>query len=330
VIYRPRIVLGRSVSCGYEEKTVLMNRLFRTMIPALAMMALLAVTPGLVTAQADIFSAFDDARIRELGYPEVTVEASPDGVTAPAELAAGVYMVTLVPIDRPIAYLDITQPPPGLSEEEATQLALDAGANDLAQADWVYLGGSNTFEPGEPVSFVINLPPGEYQWAASSYSEGGDDEVMHLAPLTVTAGEATPAAATAALPEADVVLEMTDDLEYIVTPDPVPAGTQIWEITNTGMHSPHHVVMFGVPEGTTSEQIVGEFGAMMSGTPPAGEPLMAQFTGVAYAALQSGGQTTWNAWNLEPGSYAVICFIIDPVTGRPHVLDGMATVFTVA
>ena len=66
-----------------------MNRLLRTMIPALAMMAILAVTPSLVAAQADIFSAFDDARIRELGYPEVTVEASPDGVTAPAELTAG-------------------------------------------------------------------------------------------------------------------------------------------------------------------------------------------------------------------------------------------------
>ena len=29
------------------------------------------------------------------------------------------------------------------------QLALDAGANDLAQADWVYLGGTNTFTPDE-------------------------------------------------------------------------------------------------------------------------------------------------------------------------------------
>jgi hypothetical protein len=307
-----------------------MNGLLRTISRLLPVMAMLAVTPGLATAQADIFSAFDDDLIRELGYPEVTVEAGPDGVTAPAELAAGLHLVTLVPVERPIAYVDIMQPPPGLSDEEATQLALDAAANDLARADWVYLGGTNTFEAGKPVSFVINLPPGEYQWAASSYSEGGDDEVMHLAPLTVTAGEASSGAATpAALPEADVVLEMTDDLEYIVTPDPIPAGPQLWEIANTGMHSPHHMVMFGVPEGTTSEQIVTEFSAMMAGTPSAGEPLMAQFTGVAYAALQSGGTTTWNAWNLEPGSYAVICFIIDPVTGRPHVLDGMVTVFTV-
>jgi hypothetical protein len=307
-----------------------MGTVIRAGFRVLAMSALLAITPGLVLAQADIFSAYDDALIRELGYPEVTVEAGPDGVTAPAELAAGPYLVTLVPRERPIAYLDIMQPPPGLSEEEATRLALDAGAHDLAQADWAYLGGTNTFEPGAPVSFVINLPPGEFRWAASSYSEGGEDEVMHLAPLTVTAGDATPLAATpVALPAADVVLKMTDELQYLVTPDPVPAGPQIWEVVNTGTHGAHHAVMFRVPDGTTSEQIVAEFGAMMAGTPPAGEPRMEQFTWVAYAALQSGGQRTWTAWNLEPATYAVICFIIDPVTGRPHVLDGMATVFMV-
>src|SRR3712207_3101656 len=98
---------------------------------------------------------------------------------------------------------------------------------------------------------------------------------MHLAPLTITT-TATPVTGTplaSSLPSPGVVLEMTDDLDYIVTPDPVPAGPQIWEITNTGVHSPHHVVMFRVPEGTTSEQIVAELAAMMSGTPPAGEPL---------------------------------------------------------
>ena len=71
---------------------------------------------------------------------------------------------------------------------------------------------------------------------------------MHLSPLTVTAAGATPVTDTALSPPAPgVVLEMTDDLEYIVTPDPVPAGPQIWEFTNTGTHSAHHVVMFRVP-----------------------------------------------------------------------------------
>ena len=68
----------------------------------------------------------------------------------------------------------------------------------------------------------------------------------------------------------------------------------------------------------------------MSGTPPAGEPLMAQFTWVGYAALQSGGTTTWAEFDLEPATYTVICFILDPATGQPHLANGMVTVFEVA
>ena len=153
---------------------------------------------------------------------------------------------------------------------------------------------------------------------------------MHLSPLTVTAAGATPATdETVAAPDAGVVLEMTDDLEYIVTPDPLPAGPQIWKFTITGMQSAHHVVMVRVPDGTASERIVTEFSAMMSGTPPASEPLMAEMAWLGYAALQSGGQTTWAEFNLETATYAVICFIFDPATGRSHVVDGMATVFGV-
>ena len=308
-----------------------MRSLFRTIVRLVSVLAMLAVTPMLASAQAGIDPAFSDTLIRELGYPEVTVEVGPEGVTAPAELPAGLHLITLMAQEGLVGYVNIMQPPVGLSEEEATRLALDAAANDLVQPDWVYLGGTNTPNPGETATFLIDLQPGEYQWAASSYSEGGADEIMHLSPLTVTAAGATPATDTALSPPTPgVVLEMTDNLEYIVTPDPVPAGPQIWEFTNTGMHSAHHVVMFRVPDETTSEQIVTEFSAMMAGTPPAGEPLMAQMAWVGYAALQSGGQTTWAEFDLEPATYAVICFIIDPATGRPHMLDGMATVFTVA
>jgi hypothetical protein len=306
-----------------------MRSLFRIIVRVAPVLAMLVVTPVLASAQAEIDPAFSNTLIRELGYPEVTVEVSPEGVTAPAELPAGLHLITLVAAEGLVGYVNIMQPPVGLSEEEATRLALEAAASDLVQPDWVYLGGTNTPNPGETASFVIDLQPGEYQWAASSYGEGGADEIMHLSPLTVTAGGATPVADTAlAPPAASVVLEMTDDLEYIVTPDPVPTGPQIWEFTNTGMNSAHHVVMFRVPDGTTSEQIVTEFSAMMSGTPPAGEPLMAQVAWVGYAALQSGGETTWAEFDLKPATYAVICYIFDPATGRPHVIDGMVTVFT--
>ena len=161
---------------------------------------------------------------------------------------------------------------------------------------------------------------------------------MRLAPLTVSAvgtAAASPVGSPAATPvagepPASVTLEMTDELRYVVTPDPVPAGPRIWKITNTGERAAHHVVMMRLPEGVASEQIVAELSSLMAGTPPAGEPLLAQSVGVAYAALQSGGQTTWVGLDLEPATYAVVCFIIDPATGRPHAIDGMATVFTAA
>jgi hypothetical protein len=310
-----------------------MRGIVSVLIRILAMGVLLALTPATTLAQQpQIDSAFSDTVIRTLGYPEVTVEVGPDGVSAPARLAAGLYLVTLVAAEGLVGYVDIMQPPPGLSEEEATQLAFDAAVNDLARADWGYLGGTNTPRPGESASFVIDLPPGEYQWAASSYNPDGSNEIMHLEPLTVTAAGATPIVGTpmpSEPPAPGIVLEMTDDLVYIVDPDPAPAGPQIWEMANTGTHAPHHVVMVRVPDGTTSQQIIDEFAAMMSGTPPAGEPVWTQAVWVGYAALQSGGRTTWAEFDLEPATYAVACFIVDPVTGRPHILDGMVTVFTV-
>ena len=171
---------------------------------------------------------------------------------------------------------------------------------------------------------------------------------MRVAPSTVSGAGATPGAtpeatsgsshastpgaspAAAGEPPATVTLEMTDELRFVVTPDPVPAGPQVWKIANTGEHDAHHVVMPRIPEGVTAEAIIAEFNALMSGTPPTEPPLVAQLVGVGYAALQSGGQTTWVQFDLAPGTYAVICYIVNPATGRPHVLDGMVTVFTVA
>lgn len=301
-----------------------------------------ALLIGNVAASAaqDIDISFSDVKLKELGYTEIHITVGPDGVEAPSKIEAGYYLVTLHPTEEYSAYLDFMKPPAGLSEEEATELALQAAANDLVQPDWEYLGGTNTIEIGVPVTFAIHFQPGEYVTAASYYApEEGAEEVMTLVPLVVT-GEATPAAMVATpivaqaspvanAPVADVTLEMTDDLEYIVSPDPVPSGPRLWEVTNTGTEQAHHLVMQRVPEGVTAEEIVAEFAGLIAGTPPAGEPLVSQFTYVGYAALQSGGHTTWQEFDLDPGTYAITCFIIDPATGVPHLLDGMVTTFTV-
>ena len=112
-----------------------MRNLFRTIFRVLPVLVTLVFSPGLASAQGEIDPAFSDTLIRDLGYPEVTVEVSSEGVTAPAQLPAEPHLITLVAEEGLVGYVDIMQPPPGLSKEEATRLALDAAANDLAQPD---------------------------------------------------------------------------------------------------------------------------------------------------------------------------------------------------
>lgn len=254
----------------------------------LAVVGLLGAVLAPVAAQVQVDSAFSDTLIHDFSYPEVTFGAT------------GEY----------VGYLDFMQPPDGLDEATATRLALDGGSNDLVQPDWFYAGGGNAFELGVPVSFIIFFEPGDYQIAASYYVPNqGSEEIMGPLPLTVTSA-ATPAvdsaaattSATTTAPPAAVTLEMTDELQYIVGPDPVPPGPQLWKLTNTGTVHSHHVVMSAIPDGITAEEIVTDIAVPLPGTPPATEPLFAQFTGVGYAALQSGGQTTWVEFDLAPGS----------------------------
>ena len=300
-----------------------------------ALAGLIALGRG-VTASAqglDIDMAYSEELLGQLGYPALDITVGPDGVDAPSELPEGWYLVSLTAPAPYTGYFDFMQPPAGLDIETATQQALEAGSMDITRMDWGYAGGTNTFVLDVPVRFATYLAPGEYQVAASYYlPEEGSEEIMTLSPLTVTAASgATPTAGTPVgleAPPVGVRLEMTDDLRYIVTPAVVPTGPQIWEIVNTGTMHSHHVVMARYPDGTTAEAIIGDLAALFSGTPPAGEPLAAQAVGVGYAALQSGGYTTYNEFDLSPGTYAVICYILNVETGVPHLIDGMVTVFT--
>lgn len=287
---------------------------------------------GLTLAQDErIDSAFSTEIMNSLGYPEITVAVGPDGVDAPESVEAGLHLVTLTAPEPYVAYLDIVETPDGLSEDELIFQALEAGRNDMPQEGWTYLGGTNTDNPGSAVSFIIDLEPGDYHLAASYYEPYAESEAMSVVPFTVTESAATPGAASE--PPSTVYLEETDDLQYIITPQSLESGPQLWKIENTGSEMAHHVVMMRVPDGTKAPAVITEFNdmmaGMMAGTPPAGDSIFMQSVGVGYAALQSGGETTWTEFDLEPATYAVICFILDHETGRPHAADGMVTVFTV-
>jgi hypothetical protein len=304
---------------------------------ALTLVGLFALTGGPLASAQEMKSSpvYSDAQLKALGYPEVTIAVSEAGVDAPQSLSPGIYHVTLT-VDGPnVGYVDFMQPPAGLSADEMRTQALDAGANDLVRPGWGFAGGGNTFAAGAPVSFLIDLAAGDYQIAASYYPAEGEydiaNEHMTMIPLHVGDSATPGAVATPTVePKADVTVEMTDDLRYVISQDNISAGPHLWKIANTGTMHSHHMVLFKVPDGVTADQIIAAYTTMMSGTPTAEPPLMAQFEGSAYAALQSGGHTTWNEFDLKPGTYALICFISDSDMGMPHLFGGMVTVFTVS
>lgn len=306
----------------------------RAVLAVAALLASAAIGPVAIAATTDIAGDTAARSVRALGLPEVEIVVGPEGLEAPAALPAGHVLFTLVPEGPNLAGLTLLQPPAGMPESEIVANIPAAISEDVALPGWVYAGGVEAMEPGEPESFVVDLQPGEYRLAAA----WRDAEAMDAAPsissavLTVArpaSGPEATAAAREGAPEAAVRLEMTDDLAYLVAPSPLPAGPQVWEIANTGTLQAHHAVMMRVPDGTTAEQIVEEAGAMMTGAAPSPDGVMAQAAPAGYAGMQTGGITTWAEFDLEPGTYAVICFIADPATGHPHVMEGMVSVFTV-
>ncbi len=292
-------------------------------------------TPGVSPAGGD--SLEGDSLLAELGYPEIRVTT--DGTTHdfPTELEAGRYHVVLENQgDRDVAYLEllIEQLPEGMTFEEA-KAAFDeteAAGRPVVPPDiffeMVYAGGLGT-AAGETKGFVLDLTPGEWTVILTAY--GPESEEGTDMPVTVTV--------TGEMPETEEPTGHVEiglvEMEFVV-PDRQAAGPQVWQVTNTGLQ-PHHIVLSRVPDGTTEEQVI-EF-VSLRGAPPASpqaaatpgiEPGLAyeDVEGVFFTQPLSREQVNLYELDLEPGTYAMTCYMPDP-SGTAHVMLGMVEIVTV-
>ncbi|GAA0585967.1 hypothetical protein [Streptomyces crystallinus] len=79
----------------------------------------------------------------------------------------------------------------------------------------------------------------------------------------------------------------------------------------------HEMGLQPVKPGTTDAQIQKFFGGNSTGQPP--------FTGpsLGLGAISPGRTALLETHHLPPGTYALLCFVPDDKTGRPHVAEGM-------
>jgi hypothetical protein len=194
--------------------------------------------------------------------------------------------------------------------------ALKAGGPPPA---WVHdVGGPNASVPGVESTAVVDLAPGRYVLSCWIPSPDGAPHAMKgmTRELIVTPAAGKGARAVAARPATTMTLR---DYDFVMS-KPLVAGTQLVRIRNEAPQS-HEALVIRLAPGKTAMDFAA-WAEKPNGAPPAVP--VGGVTGIA-----RGG---WNdvTLALEPGEYALICFVPDAKDGRPHFLHGMAKQFTVA
>jgi hypothetical protein len=260
--------------------------------------------------------------LADLGLPEITITMTDAGFqVSPSETPAGWTLVTFTnSSDEAEDAPDLMLLPPGMSIEDVTSAL---ATPDAVAPSWIYqttFAGGPFAGKGKTTQAAVNLTEGD--WCVFS---AGEPQFTGTKLSVTAASNASPAAL--ALP-ADIEVSL-QEYAFVGLEKPVPAGSHIWKVTNTG-EQPHIMVIFPLPAGTTTPQLLASMMTMMTGTPQAGTLDLGDAPAAGGCSTLSVGQTVCLSLDLAAGTYGAICFFPDEQTGAPHVMMGMATAFTVA
>lgn len=173
-------------------------------------------------------------------------------------------------------------------------------------AEWFSpYGGVMITEPGESRTTTQVLEPGMY-WGIDD--ESGDPVKSARVAFEVTEGEGG-----GELPAADATITATD---FAFATDGLKAGTNKVLFENDGEEW-HHVVASPITGDATLEDVK----AFFQEEEPEGPPPISE-EGVSTAIIP-GGTSEVTDLELEPGRYALLCFISNRAGGPPHVAYGM-------
>lgn len=181
------------------------------------------------------------------------------------------------------------------------------------------VGGPNAPVPTGTSITALNLEPGRHVVVCFIPSPDGTPHIVKgmMKEFVVTPARTDRRAASAAQPRADVTITLSD-YDFALS-RPLVQGRQTVRVLNTATQ-PHEVFFARLAPGKTAADLVA-WVEKMEGPPPAMP--MGGTTGFIR------GEENYVALNLEPGEYALLCFIPDAGDGRPHVAHGMMKQITV-
>ena len=271
-----------------------MNRSRR---PSLRASACLVLTALAVTALA----ACGDEESQELAYT-----LSGDGKTAklegPSSADSGLTEISFENSSGGEADLQLIRVEGERSPAETAD-GLKSASNGRPFPEWFFAGGGTGATPaGETKTVTQVLEPGTYY---AFEVEGGLDPKSAVR-LDV-GGEAS---------DEELAADATvSAFEYGFESDGLASGSTEVAFENTGVQ-PHHIVYAPLNEGATAEDVESFF-KTEKGKPPFNDEDFRS------TAVIEGGEAQLVDLDLEPGRYALLCFISDREGGPPHAFKGM-------
>ncbi|UCC72498.1 MAG: hypothetical protein JSV86_19385 [Gemmatimonadota bacterium] len=270
---------------------------------------------SIVLASAGLLLASSACRPEEAPQQDVSLAAAaPNVVTivatdfayqVPAEIPAGLTTLAMVNQGSEAHHAQLIKL--GEGKRLADFLALEEGG---PQPSWVsFVGGPNAADPGATVAATSILEPGHYAivcWIPSP------DGVPHIAKGMAAEFDVVGALpAQPVEPTADLVITLAD-YGFLLS-EPLTAGSHTIRVDNEGGQG-HEVVVVKLMPGKTPEDFVA-WVEKMEGPPPGN-----MLGGVV--DLDPGAHAFFSL-DVEPGDYALICFLPDAKDGKPHFVHGM-------
>jgi hypothetical protein len=237
----------------------------------------------------------------------VTFTATDFAFTGPTQIAAGQTILHLANKGKEPHHMVVIRVEQGRTYDSLLAALRKPGP----PPGWVrVLGGPIAGEPGRESSSEHLLTPGQYAVVCFVPSTDG---APHFTKGMVSALEVTPGtSAPAAESEADIAVKLNDyDFEFETALTP---GRHMIKVENTAPQM-HEIVIAKLNPGKSAKQLIDwEFGGRK------GEAPGTYLTGMA--PMQQGEAARFEV-NLDPGEYALICFVPDAKDGKPHTMHGM-------
>lgn len=249
----------------------------------------------------------------ESGIPEVTFTAKSLVFDGPKSIPGGWVRLVLHNEGPDYYHLQLVK----LNEGHHVSDLGAALRESLVPPVWAEMkGGPNAVDPGRSSSAIVYLEPGDYAIISTVPDRQG---VPHVASGMIRGLTVTEATRIVPEPAFDLTLDLVD-FSFVLS-QPLVAGEQTIRVNNQGSHA-HEIWLAKLGEGKSANDL------LMALAP--GSPAEAWvYNGLGGLAWIEAGEYGYFSANLEPGRYALICFVPDHETGQMHFMLGMVQEFVV-